>query len=67
MGFADCLGLRIGRVIEPRKPNLLDLQSAKNGFAVNEAAEVVVMLVRPDHNIERFAGQGFGDFRGDRF
>jgi len=52
VGVANDLRLAILGIVQPRKPDLLDLHLAKRFFAMKETAHMIVMLVRPHDHVQ---------------
>src|SRR5438874_12369375 len=53
VSFPDGLGFAIGRIVEPREPYLLDIHGAESSLAMNKTAEMIVVLMGPDNDVQR--------------
>jgi hypothetical protein len=55
------------RVVEPRKPDLIDLDLLEFVLAVDESTQVVVVLMGSDNYVDLGVAKVFLDLRRDLF
>ena len=55
MVLADLPGLRVAWVVEPRQPDLRHADRLERVLAVDESADMIVVLMGADHDVERCA------------
>jgi hypothetical protein len=67
MGFPHSLRFLIGRIIKPGEPHLADLHILEFVLAMDEPAQVIVMLVGAHDDIESLSRQRLVDLARDGF